>query len=165
MTPIRLFLLAAALLAGASAAEAQERRPVLNHVSVMTILNTCAAWAEERDLSLSIAVVDDATQLRGFVTMDGALFATRDIARRKAYTAAAANQPTSEAGWLAQLPGVAEGGAYVPLRGGVPLRTGDGSLIGAVGVSGAPAEVDEQCAIAAVEAAGLEHGVEDSEAD
>ncbi len=99
-----------AFAALAGAAVAQDSRAVLNPPTVMTVLNTCVAWAKERDSGLSIAVVDDAGQLRG----------------------------------------VLDGGAHVPLSGGV---------------SGAAAEVDEDCAIAGVEAAGLEHGVDQSEAE
>lgn len=150
---------------GAAPALAQDSRPVLNHATVMTVLNTCVSWAEERELTLSIAVVDAGAQLVGFMTMDDAMYGTRDVAQRKAYTAAAVNAPTSQAGWLAELPGVLESGAYLPLRGGVPIRTADGALLGAVGVSGAAAQVDEACAIAGIEAAGLEHGVEPSEAE
>jgi len=153
------FFLSAASFALTGAAGAQEPRPALDHETVLTVMTQCLEWAEERDLSLSIAVVDAAGEMRGFVTMDGALLATRDIARRKAYTSAAVNAPTEDASWLAQLPGVLEGGDYVPLRGGVPIRAEDGALIGGMGVSGAPSEVDQQCAVAAVEAAGLQHGV------
>lgn len=150
---------------GAAPAPAQDSRPVLNHATVMTVLNTCVSWAEERELTLSIAVVDAGAQLAGFVTMDDAMYVTREVARRKAYTAVALNAPTTQAGWMAELPGVLEGGAYLPLQGGVPIRTADGVLLGAVGVSGAPSQVDEDCAVAGIEAAGLEHGVEPSEAE
>ena len=36
--------------------------------------------------------------------------------------------------------------------GGLPIRTKDGVLLGAIGVSGATADQDEQCAAAAIKA-------------
>jgi uncharacterized protein GlcG (DUF336 family) len=45
------------------------------------------------------------------------------------------------------------GGRVVPLAGGVLIRNGDGAVIGAVGVSGALPEEDEECAHAGAAAA------------
>ena len=47
------------------------------------------------------------------------------------------------------------GGRLVALPGGVIIRDTDGSILGAVGVSGDVSEPDEVCAVAGVEAAGL----------
>lgn len=49
----------------------------------------------------------------------------------------------------------ASGGRVIPNPGGVLIRDGDGTLIGAIGVSGDTAERDEACAIAGIEAASL----------
>ena len=46
-------------------------------------------------------------------------------------------------------------GRVVPAAGGVPVRTTQGELIGAVGVSGATSDIDELCAISGIEAAGF----------
>jgi uncharacterized protein GlcG (DUF336 family) len=43
----------------------------------------------------------------------------------------------------------------VPVPGGVLIRDGAGTLLGAVGVSGETSDNDEACALAALEAAGL----------
>lgn len=43
----------------------------------------------------------------------------------------------------------------LPVPGGVLIRTVDGALIGAVGISGDTSDNDELCAIAGIEAAGL----------
>ena len=40
----------------------------------------------------------------------------------------------------------------VPFPGGMPIRTESGHLIGAIGISGATGDQDEECAIAAIEA-------------
>lgn len=49
----------------------------------------------------------------------------------------------------------ASGGRVVPVPGGVLIRAGDGSPIGAVGVSGDVSDKDEDCAVAGIAAAGL----------
>ena len=40
----------------------------------------------------------------------------------------------------------------VPFAGGLPIRTESGHLIGAIGVSGATGDQDEECAQAAIDA-------------
>ena len=47
------------------------------------------------------------------------------------------------------------GGALIPVPGGVLVRAADGSLIGAVGVTGDTSDNDETAAVAGIEAAGL----------
>ena len=49
----------------------------------------------------------------------------------------------------------ASGGRVVPVAGGVLVRDGDGTVVGAVGVSGDLSDKDEACALAGIEAAGL----------
>lgn len=46
-------------------------------------------------------------------------------------------------------------GALVPVPGGVLIRTTDGELVGAVGITGDTSANDEQCAVAGIEAAGF----------
>jgi len=46
-------------------------------------------------------------------------------------------------------------GALVPVPGGVLIRSKDGALLGAVGVTGDKSDNDEICCIAGIEAAGL----------
>ncbi len=49
----------------------------------------------------------------------------------------------------------AVGGALVPVPGGVLVRDGDGTLLGAVGVTGDTSDNDEATAVAGIESAGL----------
>jgi uncharacterized protein GlcG (DUF336 family) len=49
----------------------------------------------------------------------------------------------------------AVGGALVPVPGGVLVRDADGTLLGAVGVTGDTSDNDEAAAVAGIEAAGL----------
>lgn len=64
----------------------------------------------------------------------------------------AAERPT----FVASLVGVARDG-IVPAAGGVLLVASDGSVIGAVGVTGDLSDRDEDCALAGIAAAGLVH--------
>lgn len=50
---------------------------------------------------------------------------------------------------------MASGGRLVPNPGGVLLRDGMGRIVGAVGVSGDTADMDEVCALAGIEGCGL----------
>jgi uncharacterized protein GlcG (DUF336 family) len=50
---------------------------------------------------------------------------------------------------------VASEGKVVPNAGGVLIRDSDGTIIGAVGISGDTSENDEACAVAGIKAAGL----------
>ncbi|WP_131104631.1 GlcG/HbpS family heme-binding protein [Ornithinimicrobium sufpigmenti] len=47
------------------------------------------------------------------------------------------------------------GGALVPVPGGVLVRDGQGTLLGAVGITGDSSDNDEAAAVAAIEALGL----------
>ena len=93
---------------------------------------------------------DDSSLLRPEIAMGkawGALgmgFGGRELARR------AAAQPQF-IGALVD----ASGGRMVPGIGGVLIRTADGELIGAVGISGDTAENDEICAVAGIAKAAL----------
>jgi uncharacterized protein GlcG (DUF336 family) len=49
----------------------------------------------------------------------------------------------------------AVGGALVPVPGGVLVRSSDGTLLGAVGVTGDTSDNDEAAAVAGIESAGL----------
>jgi uncharacterized protein GlcG (DUF336 family) len=76
---------------------------------------------------------------------------TVPISHRKAYTAANFNSATSALGERANSP-VGRAPMILMSAGGLPIQVG-GALVGAVGVSGAPAgETDEQCAQAGIDA-------------
>jgi uncharacterized protein GlcG (DUF336 family) len=103
--------------------------------------------------AVSIAVVDDAGALVAFQRMTGAPRFSADFAIAKARTAAAFGTETSRLEDLyADRPAfahsfVAQGGYFLG-RGGVPILA-EGSVIGAIGVSGADAHGEEDIARAA----------------
>ncbi len=115
--------------------------------------------AQEMGNSCSIAVVDESGFLVALHRMDGALIPTADIARDKAWTAAAFKMPSSEIGKFGD-PSRPDFGfntqnwndRLTTIPGGLPIKDGD-DLIGAIGVAGGTPEQDvaiSKAAIAAV---------------
>jgi uncharacterized protein GlcG (DUF336 family) len=104
---------------------------------------------------MNIAVVDAGGHLLTFARMDKAILGSIDIALRKAKTSVLFNSP-SEALWEYCKPGgpapatEATNGGLIPFAGGVPIRAADGSLIGAIGVSGGMPVQDGEVARAAL---------------
>ncbi|MBM9594875.1 GlcG/HbpS family heme-binding protein [Roseitranquillus sediminis] len=83
-----------------------------------------------------------------------------ETSRRKAWTAASFRTPTSELSDATQAGEDAFGIRYLtealPLGGGLPVDAG-GSLVAAIGVSGAPSpELDDECAQAGIDAVAFE---------
>ena len=104
---------------------------------------------------VSVFVADTHGELIAAATMDGAAPDTRLNAQRKAYTAARSDAATTRALAEKVREDPAERASFDPFftffLGGVAVFEG-GRRIGAVGVSGLPGEVDEQLALAAIEA-------------
>ena len=93
---------------------------------------------------------------------DGSGILRADIARGKAWGALGLGLGSRELGRRAeQNPrffaalAAASGGRIIPNPGGVLVRNADGTLLGAVGVSGDQADHDEACAVAAIQLEGL----------
>jgi len=107
--------------------------------------------ARELGVATNIAVVDAGANLKAFVRMDGAFLGSIDIAIRKARTARLFDMDTGELGKLSQ-PGGAlysiehSNGGLITFGGGVPIKTGSGEVIGAVGSSGSTVENDQMIA-------------------
>ncbi|HEX5410822.1 MAG TPA: heme-binding protein [Terriglobia bacterium] len=106
---------------------------------------------------MDIAVVDAGCNLKAFARMDGAWQGSIDIAIRKARTARFFDMPTGEIGKLSQPEGPLyniehSNGGLITFPGGVPIKTADGIIIGAVGVSGSTVENDHTVAQAGADA-------------
>jgi uncharacterized protein GlcG (DUF336 family) len=115
------------------------------------IVNRARTHADTMCVPVSIAVVDAGGHLLTFARMDKAILGSIDIALRKAKTSVLFNNP-SEALWEYCKPGgpapatETTNGGLIPYAGGVPIRAVDGSLIGAIGVSGGMPVQDGQVA-------------------
>jgi len=121
-------------------------------------LEAAAKKAQEIQTKMDIAIVDAGGNLKAFARMDGAWLGSIDIAIKKAKTARYFDMPTGEIGKLSQ-PGkplyqieVSNGG-LITFPGGVPIKNGQGTVIGAIGVSGSTVENDHTVADAGANAA------------
>jgi len=121
---------------------------VLTLEAATRVADAAEAEARKNNWAVSIAVLDDSGQMLLFRRMDGAKLVATDIAIRKARTAVYFQGPTKDleaevaGGRTALLP--IDG--FMPLEGGVPIRSG-GQLVGAIGVSGVTGAQDAQCAL------------------
>jgi uncharacterized protein GlcG (DUF336 family) len=119
------------------------------------VIDGAAAKALELGLPVIVAVLDAGAHLKAFRRMDGAVLASIDIAIAKARTAVLF-QANSEAVWEYCKPGApAPGleltnGGLAPFGGGIPIRSRDGTVIGALGVSGGTVAQDVEVAQAAL---------------
>jgi uncharacterized protein GlcG (DUF336 family) len=105
--------------------------------------------AQEIGQPMNIAVVDAGANLVSHVRMDGAWIGSIDISINKAFTARAFDLPTAELAKNSQ-PGeqffgihASNHGRIMIFAGGIPLRR-DGSVIGAIGVSGGSGTQDQE---------------------
>ncbi len=109
------------------------------------------------DTKMNIAVVDAGANLVAFARMDGAWLGSLDIAIKKAKTARFFDMNTGSIGELSQ-PGSPlyniehSNNGLITFPGGVPVKDADGTIIGAVGVSGSSVENDHTVADAGANA-------------
>lgn len=129
----------------------------LGGASALDVIEGCVAYAEENDLTVAIAVLDDRLEMAAYFRMDGLRQGPAELATRKADYAARWGSDTKrladgvskgQMGWALASEGP-------PIEGGVPIYSDNGTLLGGVGVSGAPAVEDAKCARAGIERAGL----------
>ena len=113
---------------------------------------------------LTVAVLDAGGHLVALMRQDGSSIMRPRIATGKAYGAVAVGAGSR---WLdanartrphfVQALNGAAGGGIVPVPGGVLIRDGEGGeILGAVGITGDTSDNDEACAIAGIQAAGLQ---------
>jgi uncharacterized protein GlcG (DUF336 family) len=123
------------------------------------VLAAAIAAAEEQGTLMDIAVVDAGGNLKAFARMDGAWLGSIDIAVTKARTARYFDMPTEAIGELSQPGGPLYGiehsnGGLITFPGGLPLTSPDGTVVGAIGVSGSTVEDDRAVAEAGLAALG-----------
>lgn len=128
-----------------------------------TIIAKTLAHAKSASFKpLGIVVLDARATVKAASIADGTALARFDIARAKAKGALSFNMGTRSLEKLAkERPHFFAGavsaieGGIVPVPGGVLIKDKDGSIMGAVGVSGDTSDNDEIAAIAGITAAGL----------
>ena len=122
-----------------------------------TLIDAARREAETRETRMNIAVVSHEGHLIAFEKMDGAWLASIDIAIDKAFTAVSLQTETASLAEATQPGGSLYGlnttndGRLVVFGGGIPLMR-DGTVVGAIGVSGSTVEDDVAVARAGADA-------------
>jgi len=131
----------------------------MNTQDARRILAAAMAKSQELGRRVSIAVVDAAGTLVVFERATDADPFTASLAEGKAATSAYTGRDTQRMQGMADnrphliAPLVRRlGERFVPVEGGVPIHNADGTVMGAVGVSGAASEEDAEIARAGIAA-------------
>ena len=125
------------------------------------ILDAALAKAVEKKFKpLVITILDPRGAVKVTAAQDGTSLMRAEIAHGKAYGALAMGmgsralfQRAQEQAYFIDAVNTIAQGRLVPVPGGVLIQ--DGTLLGAIGVSGDTSDNGEICAIAGIEAAGL----------
>lgn len=150
-------LIVAVVLCGLGSANAQEPMPygpAITLEQAKEVVAGAEAEAQRNNWPVVIAIVDTGGNLVMLQRLDNAQFGSLEVARQKAWSAAAFRRPTK-----VFEEGLAGGGAGLrilslegatPLEGGIPIAL-DGQIIGAIGVSGVTSQQDAQIAQAGID--------------
>src|SRR5690349_1453602 len=111
---------------------------------------------------LTVVVLDAGGQLKAAKREDGSSLLRPEIAMGKAWGVLGmgfggrelARRAARSPQFFAALSELANG-RMVPVAGGVLIRSADGAIVGAVGISGDTSDKDEDCAVRGIAAAGL----------
>ena len=119
--------------------------PQLSHRAASMAIEAVRARLEQRDEGAAVAVVDDHGELIAFLRTDGCPLASVDNAIHKAFTASRERVESSVIGEKSRAEEFAITNfgdlRYTGWGGGVPIEI-EGTVVGAVGVSGLP-EADD----------------------
>jgi uncharacterized protein GlcG (DUF336 family) len=118
------------------------------------MVDEAMAKARELGVTENVAILDDGGNLKAFCRMDGASIPTIEIAQNKAYTALFGVSTQDFFDFIQSDPSLLAGiptlGRVAAWGGGFPIKV-NGEVVGAIGVSGAPAvQNDVDCARAAL---------------
>ncbi|WP_286978777.1 heme-binding protein [Pseudomonas sp.] len=133
-------------------------------LEMATRITQCAmaVGAEIKSAPLTVAVLDAGGHLISLQRQDGASLLRPQIAIGKAWGAVAlgkgsrfiAADAQKRPAFIGAVNNLADGN-LVPAPGGVLIRDAQGEVIGAVGITGDTSDIDEQCAISAIESIGF----------
>jgi len=136
---------------------------ILDLETARTVVAAARSHGREAGLKpLTVVVLDPGGHVVAVEREDGASIGRFDVARGKAHGALALGMGSraimgraEQQAYFVAAAGAAVGGSLVPVPGGVLVRDPDGSLLGAVGISGDTSDADEAACVAGIEAAGL----------
>jgi uncharacterized protein GlcG (DUF336 family) len=122
-----------------------------------TLTKAAEAKAADIGIAVSIVVLDSGGNLKAFSRMDGAWLGSIDVAIKKARTSVLFEMETQQVWEVCKPEAQAHGleltnGALVTFAGGIPLKSANGHLLGAIGVSGGQVAQDFEVAHAALKA-------------
>lgn len=130
-----------------------------------TMIDMALAEAAKNKFNpLTVVVLDCGGHIKAIKRQDNASFLRPEIALGKAWGALAlgANSrdlqdlATNRPAFMNSLATLA-GGKIMPVPGGMLIADASGELVGAIGITGDTSDHDEQCALAGIQAAGLQH--------
>ena len=129
----------------------------LRHEAALGMISLAIAEARLREEPQCVTIVDTGGVVIAQLRMDGARLNALVISQTKARTAASTFAPSgpNDGDMVVAL---ACGGLQTGLIGGLPIYL-DGMLVGGIGVSSGPAEIDFACAKAAFALSGRLHHV------
>ncbi|MFZ5492182.1 MAG: GlcG/HbpS family heme-binding protein [Pseudomonadota bacterium] len=128
---------------------------------VQTILTEGVALARAKGFPSTVAVVDMGGHLRGVLRPEKGRIANPDIAIKKAWTAVALHRSSAQVRELMITPDKFGHGLqftderFCIVAGGFPIRDEAGDIIGGVGTSGGPVDLDVECSLAGLRKLGL----------
>ena len=134
-------------------------KPVINLEIAKIMADACERHQKKTGYRpVNIAIVDSGADLVLFRRQNNSFLLSIDIAIAKANSSAGIPVPTrtiqdivyGKDGKPGRVPGLAHSKNIVAFPGGLPIKTKNGILLGAIGVSGATGDEDEQCANAAL---------------
>ncbi len=122
----------------------------------MRMISASVQKAEELGIRVCISILDPRGDIIAVTRMDGALWRTVPISQWKAAASAAWDMPSGDLKdrWdqpVVRALSMMENGRLIPWQGALPIRREDGTLVGAIGVSGAKPDQDELVAKSAIE--------------
>ena len=117
-----------------------------------------AGTAKTKEMGIqpvTIAILDPRGDLIALHRMDGALWRSVPISQGKAAASAAFDAASGDLtdrweGPIVRALSMMEHGRLIPWQGALPIRRADGTMIGAIGVSGAKSDEDEAVATAGI---------------
>ncbi len=122
------------------------------------MVDAAVAYAQSKQVNMTIVVVDNSGIPIALARMDKANFLGPEIARGKAYGSAAFRAPSVELAKRAEENPTfytslvtLTGGKFVAAQGAVPIKM-KGQVVGAIAASGNKPQVDEEVAIAGMAA-------------
>lgn len=161
-TPIRSTALAAAFSLSAALPAAAQDDAFVDFKALTPAVALKAAQAaldhcSDLGYQAGIHVTDRSGTPQVFIRARFAGAHVYETSYRKAWTAASFGIPTTdlaiETGPESAASAIRQLSTALPLGGGLPIESGDGSLVGAIGVSGAPSPAeDDACAEAGIDA-------------